>query len=49
MGSSSTSIIPVVNGKIAVNPTEIRSCTGKLLFIGEKYTPVFYLMDEVKN
>lgn len=48
MGSSSTSIIPVVSGNVKINPCEVRAFTGKLLFIGCKYTPLYYITNIVK-
>lgn len=46
-GSSSTSIIPVVQGQPVVEPLENRLITGKLVPIGLQYTPAVYLLNEM--
>ena len=47
MGSSSMSIIPMVNEIPVIDPLENRLISGKLIPIGVRYTPLIYLSNEV--
>lgn len=46
-GTSSTSLIPVINGKVQVGLTENRLSSSKLVLMGKLYTPVVSFVDEI--
>lgn len=47
-GTSSTSLVPVINGKPQVGLTENRLSSRKLVLMGKLYTPVVSFMDELE-